>query len=306
MALGATVGLTAFKFGVGLVSGSVGVLSEAIHSFLDLISASVSYFTIRASGKPADEDHPYGHGKIETLSSLFESLLLVAAAVWMVIEGIEHIHNPHPIEYQWLAITVIAVSLVVSYIVYRHNSNAAEVTESSAIQVNALHFFADVIASAAVLAGLVLLKFTGWLILDALLAFVVAGYVLLLAFQQVRKATRELTDVQLPDSEIHAIQKILGKFKGKILEAHDLRTRRSGATRHIDFHMVVCGEMTVNESHAVCDEIEEKISAEFPTASVNIHVEPCRYHKNHCHVACESRDYWRKRQSAPEIEKDTK
>ena len=291
---------------MGLASGSVGVLAEAIHSFLDLISASISFYTIREAVKPADEDHPYGHGKIETISSLFESLLLAVAAGWMVYEGAEHFKKPHPIDHQWLAIAVIAVSMLVSYYVYRHNKKAAFETESSAIQVNALHFLADVVASAAVLVGLLLLKFTGWLIIDALMAFGVAGYVTALSIQQVRKALRELADVQLPEEEVQKIQGILSTFKGKVLEAHDLRTRRGGATRHVDFHLVVCGEMTVNDSHAVCDEIEEKIGATFPTASVNIHVEPCRYHKNHCHVACESREYWQKRQTKPEIEQEHK
>lgn len=239
------MGLTAFKLGVGYVTGSVGVISEGIHSFLDLISAAVAYYTIREAGKPADLEHPFGHGKIETVSSLFESLLLVLAAGLIIKEGIDHIANPHPIQYPGLAIVTIAISLVVSFVIYRHNAHAAKITESSAIHVNALHFLTDVVASAGVLLGLIVLKFTGWLIIDPLIGFAVAGYILHISIKQVRSALFELTDTRLPDAEIRQIQGILDGFNNQVIEAHDLRTRKGGATRHIDFHLVLCGQMSV-------------------------------------------------------------
>jgi divalent metal cation (Fe/Co/Zn/Cd) transporter len=262
------VGLTAFKLSVAAVSGSVGLLSEGVHSFLDLVSAALSFFTVREAGKPADEDHPFGHGKIETLSSLFESLLLVIAAGLIVFEGYEHLRSPAPIHHTGLAMIAMLVSLVVSFFVYRHNAQAARIAESSALHVNALHFLSDVVASLGVLAGLLLIKLTGWLIVDPLMAFAVAAYILIVSAKQVKEA-------------------ILERFHARQIEAHDLRTRRSGATRHIDFHLVVCGQMSVNQSHAVCDEIELKIAERFPTASVNIHVEPCETERPDCLKTCE-------------------
>ena len=269
------------------VSGSVGLLSEGVHSFLDVVSAAISYFTVREAGKPADEDHPFGHGKIETLSSLFESLLLVVAAALIVFEGVDHLRHPEPVHYQGLAMVAMIVSIVVSYIVYRHNATAAREAESSALHVNALHFLSDVVASLGVLVGLLLLKITGWLIIDPIMAFAVAGYILLVSAKQVKNALLELSDTQLPEGEIQEIRKILETFEGRAIEAHDLRTRRSGATRHIDFHLVLCGHMSVNESHRVCDEIELSISRRFPNASVNIHVEPCETDRTGCEKSCE-------------------
>jgi len=306
LALGVTLGLTALKLVVALLSHSAGVMSEAIHSFLDLVSAAVSYFTIREAGKPADEEHPFGHGKIETLSSLFESLLLILAAGLMIFEGVDHMRNPSSIRHEALAIGVICFSLVVSYWAFRQNAAAAKQTESSALQVNALHFFSDVVASLGVLLALGLMKITGWLMIDALIAFGVAAYVLLVSAKQVKVALKELTDTQLPQSEIQTIwgildvssenmpQKIHEKVQespqvhasDKIIEAHDLRTRKSGATRHIDFHLVVCGQMSVEISHAVCDQLEGKIQNVFPQSSVNIHVEPCEKEKTQCHLTC--------------------
>jgi cation diffusion facilitator family transporter len=285
-ALASTVALTVFKLFVGVISGSAAVLSEGLHSFLDLVSASVSFFTVKEAGKPADAEHPFGHGKIETLSSLDEAILLVVAAGLMVYEGSQQFINPKPLHYQGLAMVTIFVSIVISYLMYRYNLRAAETVDSSALHLNALHFLTDVLASVAILIGLVVIKFTGWLMIDAILAFAVAAYILVVSARQVRRAVMELLDAQLPEEEIEQIKILLRDFEEDLIEAHDLRTRKSGATRHIDFHLVCCGTMTVNESHAVCDEIEGKILEKFPAASVNIHVEPCEPEKTGCRARC--------------------
>ena len=281
-----TVGLTVFKLGVGVLSGSVGVLSEGIHSFLDLISAAVAFFTVREAGKPADQDHPFGHGKIETLSSLFESLLLTAAAGFIVWEAVDHLRNPQQIEHQEWAMGVMAVSIVVSWLVYRQNLKAAQETESSAIHVNALHFLSDVVASLGVLVALVILKFTGWALIDPIIAFAVAGYITLVSLKQVRGALGELTDTQLPEREIAKIRtqvnSVIEQNQDRVIEMHDLRTRRSGVNRHIDFHLAVCGQISVKDSHDICDEIETKVQGQYPQASVTIHVEPCEHEGVNC------------------------
>lgn len=286
LALGATVGLTAFKLGVALLSGSVGVLSEGIHSFLDLVSATVSFFAVPQAVKPADEDHPFGHGKIETLSSLLESLLLLVAAGLIIYEAYDHLARPQPVSHQGLAIGTMGLSLGVSYGVYLHNRAASAETDSAALKVNALHFLSDAVASLAILAGLVILKLTGWLAVDSILGFGVAGYILFISLRQVNEALLELTDRQLPAREIQEIRALIEGFGRRMIEAHDLRTRKSGATRHIDFHLVVCGYLTVMESHALCDEIETGITGRFPTASVNIHVEPCGHRSLECQGSC--------------------
>jgi cation diffusion facilitator family transporter len=281
-----TLGLTAVKLVAAYISDSVGVLSEGVHSFLDLVSALASFFTVRAAGRPADEDHPFGHGKIETVSSLFESLLLAGAAILISIEATDHFRNPHPIQNGAIAIGVMVISLVVSFYTYKHNLSAAQETESSALHVNALHFLSDVVSSVGILVGLVLMELTGWLLVDSLIAFAVAVYILVTSARQVKVALAELTDTQLPPNEIKQIQAIVDSCKGPLIEAHDIRTRRSGATRHIDFHLVVCGHMTVDRSHAVCDDLEAKITGVFPRASVNIHVEPCEKERTDCQPNC--------------------
>ena len=259
------------------------------------MSAAIAFYTIQESIKPADEDHPFGHGKLETLSSLIESLLLIVAALWIVIEAIDHLKNPHPIEYPWAAIGIMAFSAIASYAVYLNNVHAARKTQSSAIQVNALHFLADVISSVGIFLGLIILKLTGWLWIDPLLGVLVAGYIFSISMPQIKRAIRELTDTRLPEDEVKAIESILRKYDSKAIETHDLKTRKSGVHRHVDFHMVMCGQMSVNDSHKICDEIEAEIKNEFQDSHVSIHVEPCSEVNPHCKEICDLSTMKRKR-----------
>lgn len=262
------------------------MISEAVHSLLDLFSAFVAFFTIRHAGKPADEGHPFGHGKFETLSSLLESFLLLAAAGFVLNEGIDRFKHPREVEQGWLAILTLMISVGVSYWVYRHNRNAAQKTESSAIYVNALHFLADVVASLGVLVGLVLLQVTGWNGWDAISALGIAAYILGISWKQIKNSMAELLDTGLPDDEIKKLRDVIDGFSKKILNVHDIRTRKSGAYRHIMFHLVVCGRMSVSESHQICDQMEEAILGIYPQSSVTIHVEPCEQDKPGCEKTC--------------------
>lgn len=273
-ALGATLFLTVSKLIIGLMSNSVGVLSEGIHSGLDMLSASVAFFTIREAGKPADHDHPYGHGRIETLSSFLEALLLVPAAIFILYEAYHHWVNPEPMQHTGLALGVIALSLVISFVGYLHNSKAAKKTQSSAIHLNALHFLADAVTCLGVLIGLLLIQWTGLTWIDPLVAVLIAIYIFAISWRQIRKAWEELTDTVLPADEVKKIESVLHAFVGRVIEYHDLKTRRSGVKRFVEFHLIVDGQMTVDQSHDICDEIETAIESLFDEIDVTIHVEP--------------------------------
>jgi len=276
-ALAMTLVLTAGKIMAAVLSHSVSVFSEGIHSSLDLVSAAIAFFTIREAGMPADEDHPYGHGRIETLSSLLESGLLIIAALFIVLESIHHLIRPEPILHQGIAIFTIFVSLVLSYIVFLHNRKAGEVTQSSAIQVNALHFFADAVTSAGVLVALVLIRLTGFRWLDPVVGLIIAGYIVSISWRQVRSAIHELVDSRLTTEEVTEIEAIIAGFQDQMIEAHDLKTRKSGVHRFAEFHLIQCGLKTVEDSHRLCDAIEDRIQARIPGMEVTIHVESCSH-----------------------------
>jgi cation diffusion facilitator family transporter len=287
LALVTTFFLTVGKLAAGYLTNSVGVVSEGIHSSLDLVSAIVAFFTIREAIKPADSDHPFGHGKIETLSSLLEAFLLVAAAVYIFFEAYEGFKHPREVQQAGIAMVTIAISLVVSYAVYRQNHRAALATDSRAIEVNALHFLADAMTSLGVLIALLFIYFTGKLWIDPLVAGLVGIYILVISWGQIKGSIQELTDQTLPMEEVRHIESILARFSPRAIGTHDLRTRKSGASRQIEFHLSLCGKWSVNDSHELCDEMEADLLAFFPAARVTIHVEPCGHHPRPTKLPCE-------------------
>ncbi|MBN22992.1 MAG: cation-efflux pump [Bdellovibrionaceae bacterium] len=287
LALGATLFLTAIKFVGAVLSGSVGVLSEGIHSFLDLISAAIAYVAVPRAGEPADEAHPFGHGKIETVSSLLESVLLLGAAGFIAYESLSRWSEPGHLDHSWMAISILVVSIVVSFWVYQQNLRTSKETESMALEVNALHFLSDVLSGLGVLTSLLLIEWTGWTWLDPLSGLGVAVYIFLIGVKQTKRALADLVDVQLPDEELKEIREILSRFTDPVKGIHDLRTRRSGPSRHIDFHLLVCKYLTVEESHSICDRMEKAIEVTFPSAETQIHVEPCDNHEKQCPYRCD-------------------
>lgn len=279
--------LTILKLSVGWYTHSIGLVSDGVHSLFDLMAAAVAFFTVRAAHKPADREHPYGHGKIETLSSFFEAVLLLGAGSLIAYESIKRLFHPQEVIHQSAAIITVLISVGLSWIVYRHNKVAAEKTESSALKVNAFHFYTDFISSIGLLAGLILLHFTGWTPIDALMGLGVSVIILKESYSLIKAAVFELVDAQLPEDEVKIIKDALKKFESRMIDIHDLKTRRSGAIRHIDFHLVTCGVLTVNDSHKLCDEIEKKIYESFPKAMIHIHVEPCSHASLNCKTACD-------------------
>lgn len=279
--------LSVSKLVVAGATGSIGVLSEAIHSGLDLLSSLVTFFTVRASARPADWDHPFGHGKLENLSALLEAFLLLVAAGYIVFESASRWKSgEHTVVHMDWALAVTAVSVVVNLYVYFQNRSVGKAEESIAIETNAYHFLTDVFSSLAVLLGLILLQLTGWSFLDPLIAVLIAVYILWVAIVQMKKSVAELSDVTLPTSEVEKIEGLIKKHSQSFLNFHDLRTRKSGFVRHVDFHLTVCQEQKVKAAHHVCDEIEEDVMGAFKEASVNIHIEPCGNHGPACTDTC--------------------
>ncbi len=288
IALLATLLLTGLKLWVSASTGSVGVFSEAIHSSLDLVSSLVTFFVVREAIKPADDRHPFGHRKIESLSALFEAFLLLVAGLYIVYEAFEAYQQPErQITSINHGIAVIALSIVVNAGVYFLNRNVGREHESIAIETNAYHFLTDVFSSAAVLLSLVIYKYTTWVWVDAAVAILIAGYVVWVGICQIQKCIEELSDTALPEGESQAIKSIIDRHESRTLGYHDLRHRRAGQTRYIEFHLSVCGEDTVHHAHTVCDDIETELSDAFKEVDVNIHVEPCGTHNDDCKEVCQ-------------------
>ncbi len=268
--------LIAFKLLVGILIGSVGIISEALHSGMDLAAALIALFAVRLSGKPPDERHQYGHGKIENISGVIEALLIFAAALWIIAEAVRRIVTGGRVEEPFWGIVVMAVSGGVNLVVSNILLKVARETDSVALEADAWHLRTDVYTSLGVGGGLFLLWLTGLQILDPLAALGVALLIIKAAWDLVCKAFSPLLDTRLPEEEVDAIKEIIAAYDAHYVGYHKLRTRKAGSERHIDLHLVVPPRENIAKVHELCDKIEAALGRRFGNAHVLIHVEPCR------------------------------
>jgi cation diffusion facilitator family transporter len=284
LSVGSNLLLVVGKLIVGLASGSVSVLSEAVHSAVDLVAALISLFSVQASNVPADDDHQFGHGKIENLSALIEGILVLVAAAYICFEAVRKLqgHRGVPSSVS-LGLWVMGISALVNAMVSQYLLKVAKEEESMALAADAIHLRSDVYTSLGVFVGLLLVKFTGIALLDPIVAILVAGMIVRAGWELCRSALAPLVDARLPATEEHAIIELIEQHSDEFVEFHGLRTRRSGAERHIDFHLVVHGRMELQAVHALCDEIETAILAIYPRSYVLIHPEPCGPTCDLCH-----------------------
>lgn len=274
--------LTLMKLAVGLMSGSVSIVSEAIHSANDLLAALIAWFSVSKSDKIPDEDHPYGHGKIEGLSGGIEAFLIVVAGVWIIVEAVKKIRYGGEVEHLGLGTAVMAVSAVVNTLVSRYLFRVAKREDSLALEADAHHLSTDVLTSLGVSVGLAVVFTWRWWsggstaldIVDPIVAIAVALFILRIGLGLSQNAVGHLLDQRLPDEEMQVINDILRDHRDRIVEWHELRTRKSGSTRYVDVHVTMDGTKTLLATHAVAEEIERQIQAALPPAVVVIHVDP--------------------------------
>jgi len=281
--------LTVAKVVVGLVSGSVSILSEGIHSGIDLLASFIALFAVRESEKPADSEHAYGHGKIENVSGTIEAVLIFVAALIIIREAIIKIQEimygeVSHVENLELGLVIMGASAIINMIVSSRLMRVAKRTDSVALEADALHLRTDVYTSSGVFSGLLIIKFTGWVILDPIIALGVALMIIKAAYDLTKKAVLPLVDVSLPDEECEIIAIILLQHSEEFVEFHKLRTRKAGAERHIDLHLVVAKCTSVLDVHELCDLIEQEINLKLNGSHVLIHAEPCSSREVECPV----------------------
>lgn len=266
--------LITLKIIAGVLSGSVSIISEAIHSGMDLVAAVIAFFSVRMSSKPADSKHPYGHGKIENVSGVVEGLLIFVAAALIIVEAVKKLFNPSEVSQTTVAAVVMVFSGAVNFFVSRTLYKTAKAEDSIALEADALHLKTDVYTSLGVGAGILLIKITGVTLFDPIVAILVAGLIIKEAWVLCRNAFGPLMDTRLSDEDEYRIREIMDIFKDEILDYHELRTRKSGNMKYIDFHMTVREGITVKESHCLSDRIEQELEKALRNTSISIHFEP--------------------------------
>ncbi len=265
--------LIIMKITAGLLSGSVSIISEAIHSLMDLLASVVAFFSVKISDTPADEKHPYGHGKFENVSGVIEALLIFIAAFWIIYEAVKKIVNPVEVEQLGIGFAVMMISAIINIIVSRRLYSVARETGSVALEADALHLKTDVYTSFGVATGLALMWISGIKLIDPIIAIFVALLILRESFELFSRAYAPLLDRALPASEVEQISAIIQQNCKEDMTFHNLRSRKAGDYKYIDFHLNLDPNLTVGEAHAICDRIEEEIKRKFEKIEVTIHVE---------------------------------
>ena len=272
------LGLAIMKMITGFLTGSLAVLSSAIDSLLDILMSGINLMAIRHAEQPADEQHPYGHGKFETLATIFQSFIIAVSGGWIIFEAIQRLITPSSIKQTSLGILVMMASTAVSLWISRHLKRVAKQTDSSALEADSLHFSMDVYTNLALLIGLVVISQFNIPWLDPVMSLLVACYILFESLRLLRHGMRDILDEQLPETARREIEELIDEHKHELFGYHNLRTRRAGSQKLIDFHLTLCKHLSVEESHEIADYIERKIGDHIPGADVTIHVEPCRRH----------------------------
>ncbi|HEY2160219.1 MAG TPA: cation diffusion facilitator family transporter [Solirubrobacteraceae bacterium] len=267
--------LILLKVVAGTVTGSVAILTEAIHSSIDLIASVVAFISVRKAGEPADEDHRYGHEKLENLAAGIEGILILVGAAVIAFEAIRRLIRGGHLQNVGLGIVVVAISVIVNLVVSTVIATTARRTESPALEGDAAHLRTDALTSAGVLLALVLVDLTGAEWLDPVVALIVAASIVPTGVRLLLGSTRVLVDEALPADEVALIRGSIEEFAGRgVVGYHELRTRRAGARRYIDLHVQFREGTSLEDAHRTAHELQEEIGSRLGVADVLIHLEP--------------------------------
>ncbi len=273
VSLGFNVVSTGAKLVAAVLTGSVSLFSEATHSATDVVASIIAYISIRAAAVPPDDDHPYGHGKIESLAGFGEAVLLLVIVVYVVIEAIHRLITGSELHQAEIGMVVMGISSFGSFMVGKYVGKVGKAYGSPALISNGQHLTIDFWTSIGVLAALATSHFTGWQQADAVFAIGLAAWIGVGSWRLTQEAYHQLIDRRLPDEELAQVKEILDS-EDELLSYHRLRTRHSGTTHYVDVHVVVPIDMTLVDAHALADRVEKRIRVALAPAQVVLHVDP--------------------------------
>jgi len=267
--------LILLKVIAGTVTGSVAILTEAVHSSIDLVASIVAFFSVRKAGEPADETHRYGHEKIENLAAAIEGILILVGSATIAFEAVRRLLRNGKLHTVGLGIAVVAFSLALNLVVSTLIARKARLTDSPALEGDAAHLRTDALTSAAVLLALVLVKLTGAQWLDPAVALLVATLILGTGVRLLNRSSRVLVDQALPPGEVDAIRNAIEEFAPDgVVGYHELRTRRAGSRRYVDLHVQFRAGTSLVAAHRTAHELQDVIASRLDRADVLIHLEP--------------------------------
>ncbi|ABQ89878.1 MULTISPECIES: cation diffusion facilitator family transporter [unclassified Roseiflexus] len=274
LSIAAAIVTISLKAGAYLVTGSVGLLSDALESLVNLVAAIIALIALTIAAQPPDEDHSYGHEKAEYFSSGVEGALILIAALSIAFAAVGRILHPQPIEQPELGLTIAVIASLVNLVVAQILIRAGRRYESITLEADAHHLMTDVYTSAGVIVGVALVSLTGWYLLDPLIALAVAGHIVWTGVQLLRRSVAGLMDTSLPAAEREVLDATLAPFRDEGIIFHALRTRQSGARRFVSFHVLVPGTWSVRRGHTLLEQVERDVRKALPNTTVFTHLEP--------------------------------
>ncbi len=273
VAIASAAALAVGKLTLGLVTNSIGLLSAAADSLFDVAISSFNLLSIRIAESPADEGHPFGHGKAENLAGLLQTAVIALVGVGLLVEAVRRLFQGTRPEHAEWGIAAMIVATVASWLITRHLRRVGRETDSLVLMADALHYQTDVWTNGGVLVGLLLLWATGSGVYDALIGIAVAAVILGSAYRLLIRSVNDLMDAALPETEQRAIEEVIHRHQF-VVDHRNLRTRRSGSQRHVDFTIVACRHLPLGETHDLVDHVEKEIGETIPGAHVVVHAEP--------------------------------
>ena len=274
LSIGAACFLAIFKISVGLITHSLSLIASALDSLMDVLVSTVNLIAVREADKPADREHLYGHGKIESLAGLFQSLIISVSGLYLVFESVRRLIRGVELTQLPLGIGVMAVSMALTFFLVLRLKRVLRETESIIVGTEMLHFTTDFLTNGGVIAALLLVRATGSSLWDLAVAFVIACYILKQSIGILRKSVDELLDRALPPEEQKEIEGIILNYDPKIVGFHNLRTRKIGRQRFIDFHFEIRGEKNFERAHELTESLIKRIRERFPGSDVTVHFDP--------------------------------
>lgn len=267
--------LIALKLAAGAITGSIAIVTEAIHSLIDLVASVIAFVSVRKADEPADEEHPYGHEKVENLAAAIEGILILVGAAVIVYEATHRLAVGSEVESLGVGIAVMGFSVLANLFVSGYLYRQARLTDSPALEGDAAHLRTDAMTSAGVLLGLGIVQVTGIAAFDSITALIVAVAIVWAGLTLVRRSSGVLMDEALPEPEMDRIEAAIATARTEeVAGYHKLRARRAGSRRHIDFHVQYRNGTSLERAHELAHEMRDSIEAEVPQAEVLIHVEP--------------------------------
>lgn len=274
LSIGASIVTLLLKFGAYFLTNSVGLLSDAAESAVNLTAALIAFAAITIADRPADVNHSYGHDKAEYFSSGAEGALILVAAFTILYAAVTRILNPVPVENIGVGAIVAGIASAINFSVSRIMLRVSKQHDSIALEADAHHLMTDVWTSVGVIGGVILVGITGWALLDPLLAIAVGLNIIWMGVKLIRRSSQGLMDQALPAQEVAVVQNAVERTAGADTPYHALRTRKSGSRRFVDMHLLMPGRTTVQESHDVVRKIESAIQEQLANTSITIHIEP--------------------------------